>query len=100
MSERSKSFEQGDGDPKFGKLNYCRGAKVYRDPQLLSKRKVIINDSTSKQMYKFGMNVTGSRVFSFLHDVININHLVSPLYKYRSTGSIGTRFRPLLSGNV
>ena len=54
MSERSKSFEQGDGDPKFGKLNYCRGAKVYRDPQLLSKRKVIINDSTSKQMYKFG----------------------------------------------
>ena len=34
--------------------NYCRGKKIYFNPQLLTKRKVIINTSTSKQMYKFG----------------------------------------------
>ena len=33
---------------------YCRGAKIYHDPQLLTKRKVIINISISKQMFKFG----------------------------------------------
>jgi hypothetical protein len=35
-------------------LNVCRGRKIFLNPQLLTKRKVIINTSTSKQMYKFG----------------------------------------------
>ena len=54
MSIRSKSYDRDSEHSKAINLNYCRGAKVYRDPQLLTKRKVIINDSTSKQMYKFG----------------------------------------------
>ena len=51
MSLRSKSYDENS---KAGNLLYCRGKKVYNDPQLLSKRKVIINTSTSKQMFKFG----------------------------------------------
>ena len=31
----------------------CQGSKYFLDPQLISKRKVGINTSTSKQMYKF-----------------------------------------------
>lgn len=54
MSERAKSYDKSKENSKFGTMNYCRGRKIYRDPQLLTKRKVIINDSTSKQMYKFG----------------------------------------------
>lgn len=54
MSERAKSYDKSKENSKFGSMNYCRGKKIYRDPQLLTKRKVIINDSTSKQMYKFG----------------------------------------------
>ena len=34
--------------------NNCKGSRYFFDPQLLSKRKVGINTSTSKQMYKFG----------------------------------------------
>ena len=54
MSERAKSFDKSIDDSKGINMLYCRGAKIYRDPQLLTKRKVIINNSTSKQMYKFG----------------------------------------------
>ena len=53
MSFRSKSYSN---PPKQSRntLNICNGRKIYLNPQLLSKRKVIINTSTSKQMYKFG----------------------------------------------
>ena len=54
MSERAKSYDKSTVDSNGINLLYCRGAKIYRDPQLLAKRKVIINTSTSKQMYKFG----------------------------------------------
>ena len=33
--------------------NECKGSKYFLDPQLITKRKVGINTSTSKQMYKF-----------------------------------------------
>ena len=35
----------------------CQGSRYYLDPQLISKRKVGINTSTSKQMYKFNKAV-------------------------------------------
>ena len=54
MSVRAKSYDKSVNESKTINLNYCRGGKIYRDPQLLTKRKVIINTSTSKQMYKFG----------------------------------------------
>ncbi len=48
-SKNSKKEKQ-----KFKTLaNECLGSKYFLDPQLLSKRKVGINTSTSKQMYKF-----------------------------------------------
>ena len=69
MSENIKSREKDNKnlDKKENKkeekeyntinYNYCRGSKFYLDPQLLSKRKVGINTSTSKQMYKFGKQI-------------------------------------------
>lgn len=54
MSERSRTYQKGNGNTKNNKANKCRGRTIFVDPQLLTKRKVIINDSTSKQMYKFG----------------------------------------------
>ena len=56
MSERAKSYDKSKENSKFGTMNYCRGRKIYRDPQLLTKRKVIINDSTSKAMYSFPLS--------------------------------------------
>ena len=52
----NKDNEDKKEDRKFHTINnnYCRGSKFYFDPQLLSKRKVGINNSTSKQMYQFG----------------------------------------------
>ncbi len=54
MSIKSKSYDKSLENSKNINYNYCRGGKIYNDPQLLSKRKVIINTSTSKQMFKFG----------------------------------------------
>ena len=54
MSIKSKSYDKSLENSKNGNPYYCRGGKIYNDPQLLTKRKVIINTSTSKQMYKFG----------------------------------------------
>ena len=48
MSRTSRSREESKCNPKTHR------PKVYNDPQLLTKRKVGINNSTSKQMYKFG----------------------------------------------
>ena len=59
MSVRSKSEKE---ETKSANIYYCKGSKVYHDPQLLSKRKVGINNSTSKQMYKFGK---AKRFYSF-----------------------------------
>ena len=53
MSFRNKSYSNPLKQSR-NTLNICRGRKIYLDPQLLTKRKVIINTSTSKQMYKFG----------------------------------------------
>ena len=53
MSFRAKSYYKTIETSKDNP-NYCRGKKIYFNPQLLTKRKVIINTSTSKQMYKFG----------------------------------------------
>ena len=53
MSFRAKSYSKTIETSKDNP-NYCRGKKIYFNPQLLTKRKVIINTSTSKQMYKFG----------------------------------------------
>ena len=56
MSVRSKSQNTNTSRSKDNKTpnpNRHR-PKVFKDPQLLSKRKVAINTSTSKQMYKFG----------------------------------------------
>ena len=52
----SKKSTEKDTDKKHNTINnnYCKGSKFYFDPQLLSKRKVGINTSTSKQMYRFG----------------------------------------------
>ena len=54
MSIRNKSYDKTFENSKNGALYQCKGGKIYNDPQLLSKRKVVINTSTSKQMYKFG----------------------------------------------
>ena len=53
MSFRNKSYSNPLKQSR-NTLNICRGRKIYLNPQLLTKRKVIINTSTSKQMYKFG----------------------------------------------
>ena len=53
MSFRAKSYSKTIESIKTSP-NYCRGRKIYFNPQLLTKRKVIINTSTSKQMYRFG----------------------------------------------
>ena len=54
MSIKSKSYDKSLENSKNGNPYYCRGKKIYNDPQLLTKRKVVINTSTSKQMFKFG----------------------------------------------
>ena len=53
MSFRAKSYSKTIETSPNSEY-YCRGKKIYFNPQLLTKRKVIINTSTSKQMYKFG----------------------------------------------
>ena len=53
MSFRAKSYSKTIEASKISPY-YCKGKKIYFNPQLLTKRKVIINTSTSKQMYKFG----------------------------------------------
>ena len=53
MSFRNKSYSNPLKQSR-NTLNICRGRKIYLNPQLLTKRNVIINTSTSKQMYKFG----------------------------------------------
>ena len=58
MSQSSKNISKSQKNKK-DKFNFktisaeCQGSKYYLDPQLISKRKVGINTSTSKQMYKF-----------------------------------------------
>ena len=56
LSKDNKEAEGKKNDSKYQTINsnYCKGSKFYFDPQLLSKRKVGINNSTSKQMYQFG----------------------------------------------
>ena len=56
LSKDNKEAEGKKNDSKYQTINsnYCKGSKFYFDPQVLSKRKVGINNSTSKQMYQFG----------------------------------------------
>ena len=50
----SKSKKSKKEKVKYKTLtNECLGSKYYLDPQLITKRRVGINTSTSKQMYKF-----------------------------------------------
>ena len=52
--ESSKSTKNKKEKLKYKTLtNECLGSKYYLDPQLITKRRVGINTSTSKQMYKF-----------------------------------------------
>lgn len=52
--QMSKSQKGKNGKQKFNTLyNECQGSRYYFDPQLITKRRVGINTSTSKQMYKF-----------------------------------------------
>ena len=52
--EPSKTAKNKKEKPKHKTLtNECLGSKYYLDPQLITKRRVGINTSTSKQMYKF-----------------------------------------------
>ena len=85
MSIRSKSYDKTSENSKAINLNYCRGAKIYRDPQLLSKRKVIINESTSKQMYKFG----SERRFQNFAKPWDAFHYDLPSVKDRFTTTLG-----------
>ena len=85
MSLRSKSYDRASENSKAINLNYCRGAKIYRDPQLLTKRKVIINDSTSKQMYKFG----SERRFQNFAKPWDAFHYDLPSVKDRFTTTLG-----------
>ena len=41
MSIKSKSYDKSLENSKNGNPYYCRGGKIYNDPQLLTKRKVI-----------------------------------------------------------
>ena len=52
--EPSKTAKNKREKLKYKTLtNECLGSKYYLDPQLITKRRVGINTSTSKQMYKF-----------------------------------------------
>ena len=52
--EPSKTAKNKKEKQKYKTLtNECLGSKYYLDPQLITKRRVGINTSTSKQMYKF-----------------------------------------------
>ena len=52
--EPSKTAKNKKEKLKYKTLtNECLGSKYYLDPQLITKRRVGINTSTSKQMYKF-----------------------------------------------
>ena len=58
MSQSSKNISKSQKNKKEKfqfktLLNQCQGSKYYLDPQLITKRKIGINTSTSKQMYKF-----------------------------------------------
>ena len=56
MSKEEEKINKKAEEEKRSKTieNDCKGSRFYFDPQLLSKRKVGINTSTSKQMYQFG----------------------------------------------
>lgn len=53
MEKKSKSTTIDNKSTRL-KIFNCKGSKYYFDPQLITKRKVGINTSTSKQMYGFG----------------------------------------------
>ena len=58
MSQSSKDISKPSikkkEDHKYKTISTdCSGSKYFLDPQLISKRRVGINNSTSKQMYKF-----------------------------------------------
>lgn len=55
MSQKSKTIDnERENNAGAGGPPICQGGRIFHDPQLLSKRKVGINNSTSKQMYQFG----------------------------------------------
>ena len=86
----SPDKKKGDGKKFQTIYNYCRGSKFYLDPQLLSKRKIGINTSTSKQMYRFGKE---RRFYSFKkpYDAFFYN-LPSVQDRFTTTFGYGKKF--------
>lgn len=68
----------------------CRGSKYFLDPQLISKRKVGINTSTSKQMYKFNKAIRFTS-FKKPYEAFFYN-LPSVKDKFATTFGLGKKF--------
>lgn len=104
MSQKSKTIDKDEEEEEKGKEKketkydprYCNGGKIFKDPQLLTKRKVGINNSTSKQMYRFG---TEKRFHSFKkeYDAFFYN---LPSVKDRFTTSFGIGGKSDFTKNV
>ena len=84
MSFRAKSNSKTIENSKKSPY-YCRGQKIYFDPQLLTKRKVIINTSTSKEMYSFS---TAKRFKNTTRDESQFFYNL-PTYKSQRATSLG-----------
>ncbi len=95
MSQNSKSISKSTKNNKekikFKTLpNECRGSKYYLDPQLISKRKININTSTSKQMYKFNKAIRFAS-FKKPYDALYYN-LPSVKDRFTTTFGYGKKF--------
>ena len=100
--EQSKSLKSTKEKQKFKKLtNECLGSKYYLDPQLITKRRVGINTSTSKQMYKFSKAIRFPS-FKKPYDAFYYN-LPSVKDRFTTTFGYGTKFdfsRNVLKGKT
>ena len=100
--EQSKSLKSTKEKQKFKTLtNECLGSKYYLDPQLITKRRVGINTSTSKQMYKFSKAIRFPS-FKKPYDAFYYN-LPSVKDRFTTTFGYGTKFdfsRNVLKGKT
>ena len=96
MSQSSKNIKSKSLKSKREKFhlktltNECQGSKYYFDPQLITKRKVGINTSTSKQMYKFSKAIRFP-VLKKPYDAFFYN-LPSVKDRFTTTFGIGKKF--------
>ena len=89
--EPSKTAKNKKEKLKYKTLtNECLGSKYYLDPQLITKRRVGINTSTSKQMYKFSKAIR-FQSYKKPYDAFYYN-LPSVKDRFTTTFGYGTKY--------